>query len=342
MNRKKIRIAVIGAGAVTPHHINAWQQIPRAEVVAICRRDVANDRQLASRFNLFSTTDYNDLLNDPDIDAVDITLPSGLHAEFGIKAAEAGKHIIVEKPIDVSIKKADALIEACDRAGVTLAVISQYRFMDPVLRMYDIVKKGQLGDLLQGDAYIKWYRSQEYYDSGAWRGTWELDGGGPFMNQGIHFIDLLLSVMGPVKWVFAKTRTTIHNIEVEDIGMAMMEFDSGAFGVIQASTAVFPGLPARLEIHGTDGTISIEGEKLGFLHIKGQKPEKGRDIAASGAASPMSIDVTPFVREFDDIISAITHRRAPLVSGTEARRSLQLILAIYESAKTGRPVAPGV
>ena len=170
MDGNQQKIAIIGAGAVTSHHIKAWQEISGAEVIGICRRDVASDRELAEKFNLYSCTNYEKILNNPDVDVVDITLPSGMHADFGIKAAQAGKHVIVEKPIDVSLEKADALIEACDRAGVTLAVISQYRFMDPVLRMYDLVENGRLGELLQGDAYIKWYRSQEYYDSGSWRG----------------------------------------------------------------------------------------------------------------------------------------------------------------------------
>jgi len=335
---EKLKFAIVGVGAVASHHIKALRQIEAAEAVAVCRRNEEKAKEFARQFNVDWTTDYQELLEDPDIDVIDVTLPSGMHADIGIAAARAGKHVIVEKPIDVTLEKADALIGACKESGVTLGVISQYRFMDPVQKLYDYVKKGKLGKLIQGDAYIKWYRSQAYYDSGDWRGTWALDGGGPFINQGIHFIDLLLSVMGPVKWVYAKTKTVAHNIEVEDIGMAMLEFENGAYGVIQASTAIFPGLPARLDIHGERGTIIIEGEKLSFLHVEGEEPYKAEAVTAAGASSPMSIDVTPFVREFEDIITAIKENREPIVNGAEARRSLQLILSIYESSKSGQPI----
>lgn len=335
---RKLNFAIVGAGAVASHHIKALQQIKDVQVVAVCRRNKKKAKEIAEKYNVAWTTDYNELLQDPNIDVIDATVPSGLHAEIGVAAAQAGKHIIVEKPIDVTLGKADDLIAACKEAGVTLAVISQYRFLDAMQTIYDYVQNGKLGNLIQGDAYIKWYRSQAYYDSGDWRGTWELDGGGPFINQGIHFIDLLLSVMGPAKWVHAKTKTVAHDIEVEDIGMAMLEFENGAYGVIQASTAIFPGLPARLDIHGERGTIILEGEKISFMHVEGEEPFKGGDVVAAGAASPMDIDVTPFVREFQDIVDAIRRKREPTVSGEEARKSLQLIMAIYESSKSGQTI----
>ncbi len=338
MDSEKVRFAIIGAGAVASHHVKALEQIPVVDIVAVCRRDETKGREFAEKHKLSYVGDYQDVLGDASVDAVDITLPSGLHADFGVAAAQAGKHVIVEKPIDVTLEKADLLIDACRNAGVTLGVISQYRFMDAVQELYRLLQQKKLGELLQGDAYIKWYRSQEYYNSGAWRGTWALDGGGPFINQGIHFIDLLLSVMGPVRRVNAKTKNAIHQIEVEDMGMAMIEFASGAYGVIQASTAVFPGLPARLEIHGTEGTVRIEGEKMAFKHIRGEGPVKAGEVVAAGAANPMSIDVIPFVREFKDIITAIKEKREPIVSGPEARRSLELILSIYRSSREGRPV----
>ncbi|MBN1998042.1 Gfo/Idh/MocA family oxidoreductase [candidate division KSB1 bacterium] len=334
----KPRFAIIGAGAVAAHHVKALQQIPGVKIVTICRRDEVKARQFAEKYNLSFTVDFNDILADSSIDAVDITLPSGLHADIGVAAAKAGKHVIVEKPIDVTLEKADLLIQACRQAGVTLGVMSQYRFMDAVQDLYRLLDQKKLGELIQGDAYIKWYRSQDYYDSGAWRGTWALDGGGPFINQGIHFIDLLLSVMGPVRCVYAKTKNVYHKIEVEDIGMAMLEFTSGAYGVVQATTAVFPGLPARLEIHGTEGTVCIEGEKMAFKHIRGEEAVRVGEVTAAGAANPMSIDVTPFVREFEDFIDAINEKRTPIVNGLEARRSLELILAIYRSSREGRPV----
>ena len=331
-------VGLIGAGNVASHHVSAWRQTNGAEPLAVCRRDEAKARQFAEKYDLDWTTDYHDLLQRRDIEVIDILLPSGRHAEVGIKAANAGKHVIVEKPIDVSLQKADDLIAACRDNNVTLGVVSQFRFMDGSLKMYEALAQDKLGRLVQGDAYIKWFRPQSYYDSGAWRGTWALDGGGPFINQGIHMIDLLLSVMGPVKSVYAKTKNLVHDIEVEDIGVAMLEFQSGAFGVIEASTAIWPGLPARLDVHGTKGSLSIEGDQLTFYHVQGEKALTFADVDAGGASDPMDIDVTPFVRQFHDIIDAIRSGRRPTVSGEEARKPLQLILAIYESSKTAKEI----
>ncbi len=330
-----LRVGLIGAGNVATHHVLAWRQTDGAEPVVVCRRDETKVKEFAAKFNLDRTTDYHSLLQRQDVDVVDIVLPSGLHADVGVEAAKAGKHVIVEKPIDVTLQKADALIAACRDNGVTLGVVSQYRFLDGSLHMYKVLAENKLGRLVQGDAYIKWHRSQAYYDSGAWRGTWALDGGGPFINQGIHLIDLLLSVMGPVKTVYAKTKTLAHNIEVEDIGVAMLEFENGAFGVIEAATAIYPGLPARMDIHGVKGSLTIEGDKMVFLHVQGEEPVVASDVDAGGSSNPTDIDVTPFVRQFTDIVQAVRNGRKPLVSGEEARKPLQLILAIYESAKKG-------
>ncbi|NOY76678.1 MAG: Gfo/Idh/MocA family oxidoreductase [Calditrichaeota bacterium] len=333
---KNLTFAIVGAGAVASHHLSALSQVPGAEIRSIVRRNAEKAREMAGKFHVNWTTRIEDVLEDPEIDVIDITLPSGLHADVGILAAQAGKHVVVEKPIDITLEKADALIEACEKQGVTLAVISQNRFTDDMLKLSDILKAGQLGQLIEGDAFVKWYRPQSYYDSGVWRGTWALDGGGAFMNQGIHFVDLLLSVMGPVATVSARTKTVAHRIEVEDLGVAMLEFKNGALGVIQASTAMYPGLPARLDIHGTRGTAIFEGNSLSFLHVEGLAPFLKERVDKGGAAAPMAISVTPFVREFEDIVSAIRDHRQPKVNGQEARRALQLVLAIYESSRTGK------
>ena len=335
---KDYGIGLVGAGNIAAHHVKAWQLTAGAEPLLVCRRDEVKVREFAREHRLEWETDYKKLLQNDNVDIIDIILPSGLHAEVGIEAAKAGKHVIVEKPIDVTLKKADNLIAACRDNGVILGVVSQYRFMDGPQKMYKLLAQNKLGQLVQGDAYIKWFRPQSYYDSGAWRGTWALDGGGPFMNQGIHLIDLLLSVMGPVKSVTAKTKTIAHDIEVEDIGVALLEFQNGAFGVVEASTAIWPGLPARLDIHGTKGSLTIKGDKLTFLHIEGEEPCKAGEVDAGGASNPLDVDVTPFVRQFTDIITAVRTGGKPRVSGEEARKPLQLILAIYESSKRGAAV----
>ncbi|HPG40806.1 MAG TPA: Gfo/Idh/MocA family oxidoreductase [bacterium] len=333
-----LKFALAGSGAVAAHHVKALRQTGTAEVVRVCGPNAEKTRAFAGSFQIPWTTRYTDILDDPAVEVVDIVVPSGLHAEYGLAAARAGKHVVVEKPIDVTLEKADALIRECRQAGVTLAVISQYRFLDAMQKIYEIKAQGKLGKLLHGEVSVKWYRSMDYYHSAAWRGTKQLDGGGPFINQAIHFIDLLLSVMGPVQRVTGKTATVAHDIEVEDIGMALLEFSSGATGVIQASTAIYPGLPARLEIHGADGTAILEGEKLALLHYRGAEPSRDTGPVTGGASAPMAIDVQPFEREFTDIIGAIREKREPLVNGGEARRALQLVLAIYESSRENSPV----
>lgn len=335
----KLNFAIIGTGSISRAHIESLQHINDAEVTHIYGRNEATLKSLTDSYNLIGTTDYQAILENPAVDAVVIVLPSGLHAEFGIKAALAGKHVIVEKPIDVSLEKAKDLINSCEENSVTLGVISQMRFSDGMLKLYEYVSEGKLGEIFQGDAYIKWYRSMEYYNSAEWRGTRALDGGGAFINQAIHFIDLLLSVMGPVKKVTAKTRTVNHNIEVEDIGMAMVEFANGAHGIIQASTAIFPGLPARLEIHGTKGTVIFEDDKIIFEQFEGEKPFiLGNESEKGSASDPKKFNSDLFIREFEDIISAIKYKRKPKVSGDEAYKALQLVLSIYKSSDIGEPV----
>jgi hypothetical protein len=231
------------------------------------------------------------------------------------------------------------LIPIQDYSDLLQKYNEKIQFTDDMLKLYVLLDSGKLGRLLQGDAYVKWYRPQSYYDQGDWRGTWALDGGGAFMNQGIHFVDLLLSVMGPVKNVVARTRTAAHAIEVEDQGAALLEFESGALGVIQASTAFYPGLPARLEIHGTQGAAIFEGTELSFLQVEGETPFRKERVSAGGAAKPMAIPVLPFIRQFSDFIAAVRDKRPPTVSGQEARRALALVLAIYNSSQTGKAIS---
>ena len=336
---KKLKFAIIGTGNVSNDHISALKKVEGAELTHIWGRNKEAVKALAAKHNIQWTHDYSGILNNPEIDVIDIVLPSGLHASFGIQAAKAGKHVVVEKPIDVSLDKAKALISECKKQEVTLSVISQRRFSEAMQRLHHYVVSGKFGKLLQGDAYVKWYRSQEYYDSAAWRGTYALDGGGAFINQGIHYIDMLLWLMGPVKSVCARTRKAIHNIEVEDTGIAMLEFAGGAQGVIQASTALFPGQPARLEIHGTKGTVIFQDDEIIFEHFVGGKPfsaATGQNTA--NASDPRATNSELFIRQFDDIVAALNHKKKPAVSGEEAFKALQLVLSVYKSSETEKTV----
>jgi len=336
---KPLRFALVGAGMVAGHHVNALKAIPDAELVGVCERNSDKALKFAQQHGISKTFDCLDFLNDPNIDVVDVATPQESHAEIGIAAAKAGKHVIVEKPIDADLKKADELIVTCHKEGVTLSVISQNRFTDAMAEVRAAVKSDVFGKIIEGDAYVKWYRPQSYYDNDAWRGTMKGEGGGVLINQAIHFIDMLLWIMGPVKSVFAYTNTVAHRMETEDLAAAMLTFKSGAIGIIQGSTAMIPGLPARLEIHGTKGTVILEGTEISFWQVEGEPPRSDKEkVEASGANVPMAIPLEPFVRQFQDVINAIREGHQPLVTGKEARKTLELIKVIYESAKKGQVV----
>jgi predicted dehydrogenase len=288
-----------------------------------------------------------DLLADPEIDIVTIGTPSGAHLEPAVAAARAGKHIIVEKPLEVTLKRCDRIIRECEKAGVVLSTIFPSRFHESSQLLKRAVDAGRFGRLTVGDAYVKWYRTQEYYDSGAWRGTWKLDGGGALMNQAIHSVDLLYWLMGPVKRINAHTATLAHQrIEVEDVAVASLEFENRALGVIEASTAIYPGMLKRIEIHGSEGTAVLREEDLTVWDFARpnradaalKKRMAAKTKTGGGASDPAAIGHHGHTAQFKDVIKAIKSGSTPLVDGHEGRRSVEIILAIYKSAETGKAV----
>jgi UDP-N-acetyl-2-amino-2-deoxyglucuronate dehydrogenase len=345
-----VRFGVVGCGVIHGNHCHALQAIDGASLAAVY--DVEADRS-ASASETFGVPAVASLEAMWDlVDAVSVCVPSGLHAEIGIAAARAGKHVIVEKPIDVTLAAATALVEEGEKAGVKLATISQHRFAKDIQHVRAAAQSGDLGKLIAGDAYTKWFRTQAYYDSGAWRGTWKLDGGGCLMNQGVHYVDMIQWVMGGVKAVRAMTRTVSHNIETEDISNALVEYENGAIGVLQNATSFFPGMAERLEIHGTYGTAIVEGDKLKVwevdpaavnegLYGKGVQAQptpkvSSSDPAVAGAAAdPSAIWREQHRMQLDDFTRAILDDRAPFVTGRDALAPLKIILAVYESARLG-------
>jgi predicted dehydrogenase len=270
-----------------------------------------------------------------------VCVPSGLHAEIGTRAAKAGKHLVVEKPIDVTLEAADRLIEAARAAGVALTVISQHRFDPGLIETKRLLGEGALGRLLLGQASTKWYRSQAYYDSAGWRGTWAMDGGS-LLNQGIHYVDLLRWCMGPVAEVTAVCTTQAHQIEVEDTSLAIVRFSSGAVGTILSSTAAFPGFPQRLEITGTEGTVIIEDGRIIRRAFGADHTEAAADGAQPGAAAdPAALDVRSHAAQIADLLAAIDEGRDPAVTGEAGRDALEIVCAVYESASAGRAVTLG-
>ena len=272
---------------------------------------------------------------------VDVLTPSGTHAEIGAAAAQAGKHVIVEKPMDVTLAKADALIAACEQAGVKLCVISQHRFDPPIMALKKVICEGKLGQLNFCGSHTKWYRSQEYYDSGDWRGTWMLDGGGALINQSIHYVDLLSYVMGPVAEISAYTATRAHErIEVEDIAVAAVKFELGALGMIEGNTAAYPGFCARLDVYGSDGSVIIENDRVLEWRLRSGEQYLSDDGPVGVIAGSSSHDIWHHShrRQIQDMIEAIREDRPPLVNGLAGRRALQIVLSVYELARTGQPV----
>jgi predicted dehydrogenase len=347
MTDEAIGWGIIGCGVIAPFHARAVGAVDGARLVAVVDEIPERAAKVGEEFGVEAMTDIDAFLARPDIQAVSLCVPSGLHGALGERAAAAGKHVLCEKPIEITLPAADRLIAACRANDVKLGVISQHRFGPGMTRIREALAAGRFGKLLFGGAYIPWYRTQGYYDSGAWRGTWALDGGGCLMNQGVHYIDQLQWVLGPVERVVARAATAAHRIEVEDIALAILHFKSGALGLIQGSTAIYPGLPERLEISGEGGTAVMTAGKITVWEFKDEKGEAnpyGNKVsaegaaAATGAADPSAIGGSTHAAQMTDLIAAIREGRDPAIPGEEARRPLELILAIYQSAREGREV----
>ncbi len=341
--RRKIRFALVGCGLVGPAHARSIGEIDGAELVVACSRTEANVRAFAAEHGCEWTTDYAGLLDRDDVDVVSITTPPWCHEEQAAAAAAAGKHIVLEKPIARTIEEGERIIESCRAAKVKLAVIFQNRWRKSYALLKQQVEAGALGELLLGDTYVKWFRPQAYYENDAWRGTHEGEGGGALINQGIHAIDSLQWIMGPVEWLFGQTTTTRHhNIETEDLGVAMLRYSNGAMGVIEAATALKPGLPDKLEIHGTRGTVVVEGGRIAVWQVEGQDEAEMKALAdeptGSGASDPMAFPISWHKQQYEDMVSAIQEDRQPAVDGQEGQKALRIVRAIYESNRIGAKV----
>ena len=339
-----LRFGIVGCGTIAPTHARSIVELPDAELVAVCDIVPEKAQALAEKYPARVYTDYQTLIRQEDIDVVIVLTPSGAHAEIGIAAARAGKHVVVEKPIDVTLEKADALIHACRSVGVKLCTISQHRFDPSVMALKKAVEENKLGQLNFGGSHTKWFRSQAYYDSGDWRGTWEMDGGGALINQSIHYVDLLQYIMGPVEEISAYTATRAHQrIEVEDIAVASIKFRSGAVGLLEGNTAAYPGFCARLDIYGTEGSVIIENDQVKAWELRcGEDcPVPPEATGFIGGTSSKDIWHLSHRRQLADMIAAIREDHDPLVTGEEGRKALQIVLAVYESSRAGKPVRLG-
>ncbi|RMD93395.1 MAG: gfo/Idh/MocA family oxidoreductase [Calditrichaeota bacterium] len=339
----KIGFAIIGCGLVSAFHANAIRAIPSAKLIGFM--DIRKDRaqQRAEQFDSTAFTNLRAILDHKEIQVINVCTPNGLHEPIVLEAAQAGKHVLVEKPPEITLERMDKMITACQKAGVEMVPVLQTRFRPAVAELRRAVKHGRLGRLFIGDVYMKWYRSGAYYQRDKWRGTRDIEGG-IMMQLAFHYIDLLRWLLGPVKQVFARTaRLRHHNIETEDSAFVIIEFINGAIGVLEASTAVIPGIDVRLEIHGDRGSIRLKGECIQQWYIDGQEDEtlkknlshKGK-TAAGGEADFDWQDHKALIMDF---IDALRNGRPPAVTAIDGRNALEIVLAIYRSAKIGKPVA---
>jgi len=347
---EKLRFGIVGCGVIGPTHAEAIASLPDAQLVAVT--DIVPNRaqRLADKYMATPYTDLQAMLAHEKLDVVIICTPSGLHGEHTCQVMRSGRHVIVEKPMEIRLEAIDEMLRVQQETGVKLAVISQHRF-DPASRqVYDLLEEKAFGRLVLGNVIVPWWRSQKYYDSGAWRGTWELDGGGVLMNQSIHSIDLLQWFMGPVKSIYAYADTLAHRMETEDVGVAVLRFANGALGTIAATTGAYPGVTTRIEIFGDRGSAIIEDDNLSYLHLArddaeeagdyGGSPQESKKFNGGGSAAQnaAAISSTSHALQIADMIRAIREDGTPLVDGYAARRSVEIILGIYESARTHKEV----
>ncbi len=335
---RKYGFGVIGCGVISDTHIKAIESIEEAELVAVCDTREQAARAKADKWGCAWYTDLDQMLASPDIHVVNVVVPSGLHARLGLQAADAGKHVICTKPIDITLEAIDTLIAAGRRNGVKIAATHQCRDFKIYRRAKDAIEQGRLGKVLYGNVRVPWYRSDEYYGDG-WHGTRALDGGGALMNQSIHYIDLLIWMMGEVKTVCGFAEALAHDIEVEDCATAALRFSDRSQGMIQGTTCTYRGYEARLGLHGTRGNITIVGDELMMWDLEGEEvyhnPAAGHAGGASDPKSGMVGEaVTAHARQIRDVLLAVEEGREPELSADEARRSVEVILAIYKSSET--------
>jgi UDP-N-acetyl-2-amino-2-deoxyglucuronate dehydrogenase len=335
-----MRVGILGGGNISDTHARAAQAIEGLTVDAVFGANTARSAALAAAVG---ATPYDDIgrFLDHGLDLVIIGSPSGCHAEQAIAAARRGLHVLVEKPIDVTTARVDALLEEVDRAGVKLGVCFQDRLHPDINATKAFIDAGHLGKPVLASGRVKWYRPPEYYSGSRWRGIAALDGGGAVMNQAIHTVDLLLWMFGPVARVYARAATQLHAIEVEDTAVAVLEFANGATGSLEATTSVYPGYPRRIELTGTEGTIVIEHDRI--IRSDMRSGEQGLVSTSEGdanasASSPTVSDTRGHQRIIRDFVRAIDTNGAPICDGREGRRSVALVEAIYASAKSRQPV----
>lgn len=334
-----IRFGLIGCGRVAPRHAQSLQQLHETQLVAVADVKESRARHFAEDYGATAYTDYHPLLARPDVDAVSICVPSGLHATVALDALAAGKHVLVEKPIALNLADADRMIERAERLGLRLGVVLQNRYNHPMQKLRKLIDDGGLGAIHLGAACVRWYRPQSYYEDG-WHGTWAMDGGA-LMNQSIHHIDALQWFMGPVQSVMAYTATRAHAMEAEDVGVAILRFANGALATVEGSTVTWPqNLEGSVSVFGDRGSVKIGGTALNRIvlwKVEGQL-EQESELLTSQVVDPPSVYGYSHREVIHDFVRSLQTHSPLTTPGQEARKSLELVLAIYQAANSGREV----
>jgi UDP-N-acetyl-2-amino-2-deoxyglucuronate dehydrogenase len=356
----RTRFVLVGAGVIGRQHGEVIGQLAdRIELVAVV--DVHADRaeKVAAEHGAATFSSLTEALATVETDVVSVCTPTGTHGPLAIEAIRAGRHVIIEKPAEITVERTDEIIAAQREAGTLVSVISQHRFDRSTEIVVAAIERGELGRLTSGIAAIDWWRGQSYYDSGEWRGTWDLDGGGALMNQGVHTVDLLVATLGRPVEVFAYTGTLAHQrIEVEDVAVGVVRFENGALGVLHATTAAYPGLSARLHVHGDKGSVVIDNDELTFIHVSppdqdaeeklmGKVDTSENQVAqfvtapesgATAGSDPAALGTEAHRRQYENFLGALAGEEALRVDLETNRQAIAIITGAYESARTGRPV----
>ena len=338
-HKDRFRIALVGCGRISKNHFDAIARIDGLELCAVCDAVAERARAAADEHGVEAFTTFADMVKSADADIVTICTPSGLHAAQGIAAAKAGKHVITEKPMAITLEQADGLVQACDAADVRLFVVKQNRLNPSIQLLKRAVDKGRFGRIYLANTTVRWNRPQDYYDAATWRGTWEFDGGA-FMNQASHYVDLIQWLVGPVESVVAKTATQARRIEAEDSGVAVLKFRSGALGVIEVNVLTYPrNWEGSIAIIGEKGTAKIGGTAVNRIeHWAFAEYDDDDKLVDAAHTNPPSVYGFGHEAYYRNVLSVLKGDAEPETDGRAGRKSLELILGIYESAKTGRDV----
>ncbi|MCV9884757.1 Gfo/Idh/MocA family protein [Metabacillus halosaccharovorans] len=335
-----IKFAIVGCGHIAKKHAEAIEKAENAQLVAVCDKIPESMQYYKEKYDVKTFTDLSDLLKDEnEVDVINICTPSGFHANIAIQAANAKKHVVVEKPISLTLEDADAIISACNENGVKLTVVHPNRFRPAIKELRAIMDAGKLGKLSHADATVRWNRNQAYYDQAPWRGTKNLDGG-VLMNQAIHNLDLLVWLMGDVDQVYSMSATRLRNIEAEDVSVGVARFSNGALGIIEAATTIYPkNLEESISIFGETGSVKIGGVTASFVEhmdIESLTEEEISEIVERVKADPLGKPGHQCIIE--DIVEAIKTDREPIVTGEDGKRALELVIKLYDSADSNEPV----